>query len=256
MRDNQGLQDGMTNQPVMEGTNVYDVNGDKVGEVSDRGLERNALCVKKGVFFPKELYIPLSAINRRNADGVYLNVAKDEISSRNWDTPPSEEYTSAASTGGTANTAYAANTATTASSDIAIPIREEELVAEKQRQQTGDVRAHRDVIDERQTIQTPVTHEEVVVERRPGDDQQLGADAFTEKDIEVPVMGEQLTAGKEAHVAEEVHLRKQRVTEQQQVSDTVRREHVNIEGQPDEVLHSRDQLTDQTDTPDAPSQRP
>ncbi len=256
MRDNQGLQNGMTDQPVLEGTPVYDVNGDKVGEVSERGMQGNALVVKKGVFFPKDLYIPLSAIRGRDADGLYLSVAKDEINTRNWDTPPTEGLTTA-NTVNTAATAATANTvATSGASDVAIPIREEELVAEKQRQQMGDVRVHREVTQERQTIQTPVTHEEVYVERRPGNDQQLGADAFTEKDIDVPVMGEQLTAGKEAHVAEEVHLRKERVTNQQQVSGTVRREHVDIEGRPDEAIHTRDQLTDQTDMTDAPNQQP
>ena len=37
----------------------------------------------------------------------------------------------------------------------------------------------------------------------------LGPDAFTEKDIDVPLMGEQVVTDKRAHVAEEVRLRKQ-----------------------------------------------
>ncbi|HET9111430.1 MAG TPA: YsnF/AvaK domain-containing protein, partial [Ktedonobacterales bacterium] len=89
-----------------------------------------------------------------------------------------------------------------------------------------------DVTQEQQTVQAPVTHEEVSVERRLGSDRALADDAFTDKDIDIPVMGGQLNVAKEAHVAEEVHLRKDRVTEQQQVTDTVRRERLRVEGDP------------------------
>jgi uncharacterized protein (TIGR02271 family) len=58
----------------------------------------------------------------------------------------------------------------------------------------------------------------------------VGPDAFTERDIDVPVMGEELVAGKRAVVTEEVRLRKDAVTEDQQVSDTVRKERVTVEG--------------------------
>ena len=99
MLDNQGYQGNLADQQIMEGTPVYDVNGDKIGDVNDRGLQRNALIVHKGIFFPKELYIPISAIRGRDADGVYLNVAKDDIGSRNWDTPPTEAGTMHSSPG-------------------------------------------------------------------------------------------------------------------------------------------------------------
>lgn len=90
MLDNQGQLGDFADQQIMEGAPVYDVNGDKVGEVSDRGLQRHALIVHKGIVFPKDLYIPLSAIRGRNADGVYLSVAKDDINSHNWDQPPTD----------------------------------------------------------------------------------------------------------------------------------------------------------------------
>lgn len=201
------------------------MNNSKVGEVSDRGLQRNALIVHKGLIFTKELYVPLSAIRGRNADGIYLNVAKDEINSQNWDQPPAD--TTGAMSGSMTN-AMATGAATTANSkdavnDVNVPLRQEELVAEKQRQQIGDVHLHRDVTQERQTIQTPVTHEEVTIERRPGSDNMPGDEPFTDRDTDIPVMGEQLSVAKETHTAEEVHLRKNRVTEQQRVSDTVRR---------------------------------
>ena len=256
MLDNQGYQNIPADQQILEGTLVFDVNGDKVGEVSDRGLQRNALIVHKGLIFPKDLYVPLSAIRGRNADGVFLNVAKGDINSQNWDQPPSDTVdttnrmtnTASATSGAVADAA----TAGTTSNDVHIPLREEELVADKQRQQIGNVHVHREATEEQQTIQAPVTHEEVYVERRPGGNAPLGDDAFTDKDIDVPVMGEQLNVSKEGRVAEDVHLRKDRVTEQQRASDTVRRERLNIDGEPDDVIRTRDATDnlDNTDTRD------
>jgi uncharacterized protein (TIGR02271 family) len=249
MLDNQGYQNIPADQQILEGTPVYDVNGDKVGEVSDRGLQRNALIVHKGLIFPKELYVPLSAIRGRNADGIFLNVAKGDINSQNWDQPPTDTVDTTNRMTNTSGAVAGATTAGTTANDVHIPLREEELVADKQRQQIGNVHARREVTEEQETIQAPVTHEEVYVERRPGSNLPVGDDAFTDKDIDVPVMGEQLNVSKESRVAEDVHLRKNRVTEQQRASDTVRRERLNIDGQPEDVMQTRD-ATDNVDDMD------
>ncbi|MGZ3716163.1 MAG: YsnF/AvaK domain-containing protein, partial [Ktedonobacterales bacterium] len=78
----------------------------------------------------------------------------------------------------------------------------------------------------------PTTYEELHVERLPmwGGASDVGPDAFTDRDIDIPLRGEEVVANKEARVAEEVHLRKQQVTENQRVGDTVRKERVRIEG--------------------------
>jgi stress response protein YsnF len=44
------------------------------------------------------------------------------------------------------------------------------------------------------------------------------------------VMGERLIVGKETHVVEEVHIYKHQVTEQQQVSGMLRKEHLRVDG--------------------------
>jgi uncharacterized protein (TIGR02271 family) len=110
-------------------------------------------------------------------------------------------------------------------------VHEEELVVGRREQEIGRVHLHKDVVEEPQTITAPVTHEEVTLERVPVQGEYTPSpDAFTEKDIDVPVMGEELVTDKRAKVTEEVRLRKQPVTEEQQVSDTVRKERVRVEG--------------------------
>ncbi len=56
------------------------------------------------------------------------------------------------------------------------------------------------------------------------------ADAFTEQDIEIPLMGEEVLVGKRNRVSEEIRLHIERITQQREVTDTVRKERVTIEG--------------------------
>jgi uncharacterized protein (TIGR02271 family) len=114
-----------------------------------------------------------------------------------------------------------------------VPVREEELIARKQQVEEGRVHIHKDVVAEQETINVPVTHEEVRVERVPVEGaaaSEISPDAFQNRDIDVPLMGETVTSEKVAHVSEEVHLHKQQVTGQKRVSDTVRKERVRVEG--------------------------
>ena len=55
-------------------------------------------------------------------------------------------------------------------------------------------------------------------------------ESFVDQVIEISIMGEALTFSKRAMVTEEVRLRKRPFTEQQSVTDTVRRERVTVEG--------------------------
>jgi len=121
--------------------------------------------------------------------------------------------------------------------DVTIPVREEDLVAEKRRQEQGRVHVHKDVIEEQETVNVPVQHEEVRVERVPFSgtaDTTATDDAFVERDIDMPLMGEDVVVGKRVEGVEEVRIRKDTVTENRQVSDTVRKERVVVDGVEDD----------------------
>jgi len=245
-----------TGQQFVEGMSVFDSAGEKVGTLFENDAQAGYIVVQKGWLFPKDLYVPTSAIQRSDADGVYLNLHKDDLSGQQYEQAPtggsmSAGMGSAAATGaayGTTTTdrfdtmqtrsaSATTNTAQTVDTDrdIRVPVMEEELVAGKREEELGRVHVHKDVVQEQQTVSAPVTHEEVVVERVAvnGDATAVGADAFVDKDIEVPVMGEELVTGKQAVVTEEVRLHKQAVTEQQQVTDTVRKERVTVDSDGD-----------------------
>ncbi len=124
-------------------------------------------------------------------------------------------------------------TTQTNTNDVRVPVYEEELVAGKRAEELGRVHLHKEVITEQESIPVTLRREEVTVERVPvtgNVDAATLQNAFQNEDIEVPVMGEEAVVGKTAREVEEVRLSKQEVQEQQQVTGTVRKERVVVDG--------------------------
>lgn len=78
---------GGTNLSITPGTDVFDVNGDKVGSVLQSNPQMDYLVVEKGILFKKDLYIPTSAIARTTADGISLNLSKDDLKDDRFTAP-------------------------------------------------------------------------------------------------------------------------------------------------------------------------
>lgn len=117
-----------------------------------------------------------------------------------------------------------------------VPVREEQLRVEKQPIQTGEAHIHKEVVSEQKTINVPVNREELVVEHRaiPGgqvSDTPIGQD----ETIRVPLSEEQVTVTKQPIVTGEVEIGKRVVQDQEQFTDTVKREEVYIEPSDEEV---------------------
>jgi uncharacterized protein (TIGR02271 family) len=111
-----------------------------------------------------------------------------------------------------------------------LQLREEELRAEKERVQAGEVRVRKEVVREERTLEVPVTREEVVIERRPAAKGQPASGNIDEsEEIRIPLMEEEVHVEKTPVVREEVNLKKRQVQGTQKVSDTVRREEAHIE---------------------------
>ncbi len=104
----------------------------------------------------------------------------------------------------------------------------EQLSARKQSVQAGEVTLGKRVITEEKSIDVPVTHEEVVIERHAVNRAATNAD-FRDETISVPLMAEQVTVEKTAHVVGEVSIGKRQVVETERVTDTVRREEATLD---------------------------
>lgn len=122
--------------------------------------------------------------------------------------------------------------------DVSMQLLEEELDVRKRMKQAGEVRVHKGVTHETREVTVPVVREEVHVERTAGAGREAdaGAAAFREETISMPVMEEEVEVTKRPVVREHVRVRKERHVEQRAASETVRKEHAEVEGTPDSVL--------------------
>jgi len=77
--------------PITPGTDVYDANGEKVGTVRQYNPQASYMVLEKGMLFKKDLYIPVSAIERTTTDGVRLSLFKDDLKADRFTAPPTSD---------------------------------------------------------------------------------------------------------------------------------------------------------------------
>jgi uncharacterized protein (TIGR02271 family) len=111
---------------------------------------------------------------------------------------------------------------------------EERLTVDKRAEQSGAVRVGKHVVEEEQSVDVPVTREEVTIQRRDVD-RPATADDLRDETVTVPVVEERVTAGKEARVVEELEIGKTAKTDTKRVTDTVKREEFDVDAD-DETL--------------------
>lgn len=112
--------------------------------------------------------------------------------------------------------------------DRTIQLREERLNVTKTPVEAGSVKLRKEVVTEQQSIEVPVEHEEVVIERRPARGRAAVGDIH-EEEIRVPVKADKVKVSKETVVNEEVRVGKRKAAGTQRVSGTVRKERLKVE---------------------------
>ena len=127
----------------------------------------------------------------------------------------------------TANTAGYAND----TDEQRIRLREEQLNVSKQPVQSGEVSLGKNIVEEQKTVNVPVTHEEVYIENRPVTDATVDDNTpiGESENIRVPVSEERVNVTKDTVVTGEVSIGKRAVQDNQQVTDTVRREELRTD---------------------------
>ena len=120
-----------------------------------------------------------------------------------------------------------------AEGEIRVPVMEERLDVEKRQVDMGSVDVRKEVTSEQVSVPVQLTQEEVHIDRRDVKDRPVATgdmpDAFKEGTIRVPVRGEEAVVTKEAFVTGEVVIDRERTTETQTISDTVRKERVEVD---------------------------
>jgi uncharacterized protein (TIGR02271 family) len=115
--------------------------------------------------------------------------------------------------------------------DDAMTRSEEQLRVGTQSTEAGRARLRKYVVTEQVTTTVPVSHEEVRIEREPitdaNRDAAMAGGDITEEEHEVTLHAEQPVVQKETVPVERVRLGKETVTEQQEVTEQVRKEQID-----------------------------
>ena len=135
----------------------------------------------------------------------------------------------------TADRQAAANDRTTVANDGSMICSEEQLNVNKEKVATGEARLRKYVVTDTETVEVPVTHEEVRVERTPISEE--GAANFTGEikdgdtdQASVTLHEERVDVNKETVPVEKINLNKEQVTETQRHSEELRKEQIDTDG--------------------------
>lgn len=117
----------------------------------------------------------------------------------------------------------------TDSSKEKIQLQEEQVDVDTNEVQTGEVHVQKNVTEETKTIEVPVKHEEVTVEKHAVTDGRPAENTLDDsEEISIPVTEEQIEVTKRPVVTDEVVINKETKEDTKQVSETVRKEDVDI----------------------------
>ena len=122
----------------------------------------------------------------------------------------------------TADTEFAADVAH-------LDLRQEELDINKYQVETGDVTLHKDIVEEEQSVNVPVSHDQVVIEQRTVDHEPTNEPITEEETVHIPVTAEKIDVEKHTVVTGEVSAHKRPVQETEQVHEVLRKEVADVE---------------------------
>jgi uncharacterized protein (TIGR02271 family) len=261
----------MTTQNVTEwrGQELLDNDGDKIGTIEEIYLDTDTdqpewALVKTGLFGGKGTFVPLQQANP-TGDGVQVpfekahvkdapNIDPDGQLSRSEERTLYEHYglgyddSQSGSGTGTGNgggeydrdrsaEGTVGHDTSGPTTDDAMTRSEEELDVGTAQRESGKARLRKYVVTEEVQKTVPVRREEVRVEREPITDANVGdakdGPAISEEEHEVTLHAEEAVVEKRAVPKERVRLDKDTIEEEQQVSETVAKEEIEIEGAQD-----------------------
>ena len=196
-------------------------NDEDLGEVQD--VTDGYVLVQKGMISKKRFYIPQDKAESYDGSVLRFSLSEEEIVNKYaGDSPPNssqEQY----STTDLEND----GTQQQAEDEQTIPLTEEKLDISKDTHES-QARITKEPSTETKTVEVPVTHEEVTIERRPPSGQTDAREpSKSTEDITIPLKKEEVNVSKTPYVKEEVAVKKKPVTETRQVSEEVTSEKIN-----------------------------
>ncbi|GAA0593197.1 PRC and DUF2382 domain-containing protein [Streptomyces crystallinus] len=225
---------------------VRDPQGDKIGTVEQVWLDDHTgrpewVTVKTGLFGTKETFVPLSGA-RSNGDTLTVvhhkslvkeapHVDADQHLDADEERALYRHYGMHGETAlGTGRTDQAGMTAAGQTRGEDELVRSEErLHVGTEEQEVGRARLRKVVVTENVATTVPISHEEVRVVREPiREGEQVRGD-IGEAETEVTLHAERPVVSKEKVAVERARLETDKVTEQREISETVRKEQIEYD---------------------------
>jgi uncharacterized protein (TIGR02271 family) len=219
-------------------------NANKLGTIEDIYLDQETgeaewVALKTGMFGGKLSFAPLAQA-RQDGDTIVLPYEKEQIKNAprveaDGELSQDEEaqlyrhygldYTETRSDG---------HDVSGPTTDEAMTRSEEELRVGTTRREAGRARLRKYVVTEEETVTVPVQREEVRVEREPitdaNVDDAMDGPAISEEEHEVVLHEDEPVVETRAVPKERVRMNKDTVTEQETVTEHVRKERVDVDG--------------------------
>ena len=202
-------------------------SGDEdLGEVQEVG--QNYVLVQKGMINKEKFYIPKDMAESYDGDVLRFKISEEDAKSRYMrDTPPPP------STQERTTPSMPRQERTAEEETTTVPLTEERLGVSKTAS-AREATITKEPVTETKSVEVPVTHEEISVERRPasGSSSTTAADGPVQSRTEtkVPLKSEEVQVTKQPYVKEEVSVKKKPVTETKTVTDQVTSEKARVKG--------------------------
>ena len=194
-------------------------NNEDFGEVQD--VSNGYVFVQKGIINKEKFFIPQDKVQSFDGSVLRLGLSEDEVSNYQRDSFP------------TSSSPTQSESATTTSKgveeEVTVPITEEKLEVNK-RVENSQATITKEPVTETKTVEVPVTHEEVSIERRQpvgGQTEASQGPVTSKEEMEIPLKREQADVSKTPYVKEEVSIKKKPVTETKEVTEEVTSERIN-----------------------------
>jgi uncharacterized protein (TIGR02271 family) len=195
------------------------VDDSDFGEVQELG--QNYVLTQKGMVSKEKFFVPKYLVQGFDGGTLWFNASQDQLQGWKRDTPPDDNEYSQYKT-----------QETRSDIETRIPLIEERLNVSKNTS-TSEATITKEPVTETKTVEVPVTHEELTVERRsPSESSKTTTErpVQSKTDTKVQLNKEDVQVTKDAYVKEEVVVKKKPVTETKTVSDTVTSEKVDVSG--------------------------
>jgi uncharacterized protein (TIGR02271 family) len=258
------------------GQTLYSSDDEKVGKIGQVFLDDETgrpefLTVNTGLFGMNESFVPAADADV-TGDGVRVPYTKDQIkdapnvdvdsghidqseeqrlyshygmgySERSSDSGLPEGGVAGTTTGTTTGTESAGHDTSGPNTDEAMTRSEERLDVGTTSQEAGRARLRKYVTTEQETVTVPVQKERAVLETEPvtgaNRDEALSGPDISEEEHEVVLSEERPVVGKTAEPVERVRLGTETVTDEETVTEEVRKEHIEAEGDVDDRRGTR-----------------